>query len=142
MNPDEFTIVVESSKGAREALVDLWKAALGAGWVVVGDYDLTGLLAGRDEGDGSSESGEEGLEIKSLDICHPELARPFVEAELRTALCMPCNVLVCAEGGRTRLMAMRPGVMMPRLFAEATRELGDLPERVDRELERILQAAA
>ena len=142
MNPDEFTIVVESPKGVREALVDLWKAALAAGWVVVGDYDLTGLLAGRgrDEGDGSGEG--EGVEIKSLDICHPELARPFVKAELRTALCMPCNVLVCSEGGRTKLMAMRPGVMMPQLFSEATQALGDLPERVDRELERILQQAA
>lgn len=142
MNPDEFTIVIESSKSAREALVDLWKAALGAGWVVVGDYDLTGLLAGQDEGDGGSESEGEGIEIKSLDICHPELARPFVKAELRTALCMPCNVLVCSEGGQTKLMAMRPGVMMPRLFADATRALGDLPKRVDRELEQILQAAA
>jgi uncharacterized protein (DUF302 family) len=134
MDPDEFTIVVESSKGAREALVDLWKAALAAGWVVVGDYDLTGLLAGGGAGGVS--------EIKSLDICHPELARPFVKAELRTALCMPCNVLVCSEGGRTRLMAMRPGVMMPKLFPKAIGALGDLPERVDRELERILRQAA
>lgn len=135
MHPDEFTIAVESQKAAREAVVDVWKAAMAAGWIVVGDYDLTGLLAG-DAGD--------GVEIKSLDICHPELARPFVKVEMRTALCMPCNVLVCAdsEGGGTRLMAMRPGVVMPQLFEHVAQTLGDLPERIDEELRTILQAAA
>lgn len=133
MHPDEFTIVIETQKGAREALVDVWKAAMAAGWIVVGDYDLTGLLA--------SES-DEGVEIKSLDICHPELARPFVKAELRTALCMPCNVLIYSDNSVTKLIVMRPGVVMSQLFEEASQALGDLPERIDRELREILTSAA
>ncbi len=133
MHPDEFTIVVESQKGAREALVDVWKAAMAADWIVVGDYDLTGLLVGEDA---------DGVEIKSLGICRPDLARPFVKIEMRTALCMPCNVLIYTEEGVTKLAAMRPGVVMPRLFEEASQDLGDLPERIDRELREILEAAA
>jgi uncharacterized protein (DUF302 family) len=131
VDPGEFAYVIESELGVREALVVIWKAAVAAGWTVVGDYDLTGLLS--PEGD--------GIEIKSLDICRPELARPFVGEEVLTALCMPCNVLIYSEEGVTKLAAMRPGVMMPRLFSAASQALGDLPERVDRELREILKAA-
>jgi len=82
----------------------------------------------------------EAAEIKSIDICHPKLARPFVAADKLTALCMPCNVLIYREKGVTRLAAMRPGVMMPQLFAQAADQLGDLPARIDSELRAILEA--
>jgi uncharacterized protein (DUF302 family) len=132
---EEFTIVVESQKGVREALAAVWKAAARAQWIILGDYDLAGLFAAP------SESISEKAEIKSIDICHPELARPFVAADKLTALCMPCNVLIYQDQGRTRLAAMRPGVMMPQLFAQATHQLGDLPARIDGELRAILEAA-
>ncbi len=131
MRPADFTYVVESKRGAREALVSVWKAAMAAGWTVVGDYDLTGLLVGS----GSSR------EIKSIDICRPELARPFVEAEMLTALCMPCSVLICSENGVTKLAAMRPSVVMPKLFEKAAQAVGGLSNQVDRELKEILEAA-
>ncbi len=131
MHPQDFTYVIESKRGVREAVVSVWKAAMAAGWTVVGDYDLTGLLT---MGDGS-------VEIKSLDICRPELARPFVQEEMLTALCMPCNVLIYSEGRRTKLAAMRPSVVMPKLFAEAAQSIGDVLKRVDQELQRILEAA-
>lgn len=136
MQLDEFTIKMESQKGVREALAAVWKAAARADWIILGDYDLAGLLAEP------SDSPAEKSEIKSIDICHPRLARPFVAAEKLTALCMPCNVLIYRDGGRTHLAALRPGAMMPELFAQAVRELGDLPERIDRELQAILEAAS
>ena len=135
MQLDEFTITMESQKGVREALAAVWKAAARADWIILGDYDLAGLLAEP------SDSPVEKSEIKSIDICHPQLARPFVAAEKLTALCMPCNVLIYRDGSRTHLAALRPGAMMPELFAQAVRELGDLPERIDRELLAILEAA-
>ena len=61
-------------------------------------------------------------------------------AEALTALCMPCSVLVYADEGGTKLAAMRPGAVMPRLFGDAARAVGDLPARVDRELLLILEA--
>ena len=49
MRPEDFTYVVESQRGAREALAAVWEAAMMVGWVVVGDYDLSGLLAAHDD---------------------------------------------------------------------------------------------
>lgn len=131
MRPGEFAYVVESKRGVRDAVVSVWKTAMAAGWTVLGDYDLTGLLV----------SGSSSKEIKSLDICQPELARPFVEAEMLTALCMPCNVLIYSENGMTKMAAMRPSVVMPKLFEKASQAVGDLAARVDRELKEILEAA-
>lgn len=131
MRPADFTYVVASKRGAREALVSVWKAAVAAGWTVVGDYDLTGLLMGSDS----------AKEIKSIDICRPELARPFVDAEMLTALCMPCSVLIYLDNGVTKLAAMRPSVVMPKLFETAAQAVGELAEQVDRELKEILEAA-
>jgi uncharacterized protein (DUF302 family) len=126
-----FTYVVESRRSAREAIVAVWKAAEAAGWVIVGDYDLSRLVAAP----GSQ------LEVKSIDICKPDMARPFVDAETLTALCMPCNVLVYADGTGTKLAVMRPSVIMPLLFQDAVKSLSDLSERIDHELLQILEAA-
>lgn len=131
MNACDFSFVVESERGVREALVGVWKAAMAVEWVVV-DYDLSGILTRENE----------STEVKSIDICKPEFARPFAQADMLTALCMPCNVLIYCEGGVTRLAAMRPSVMMPHLFEEAAGALGDLTDRIDRELKGILEAAA
>jgi uncharacterized protein (DUF302 family) len=131
MRPEDFTYVVESQRNAREALVSVWKAAEAAGLVIVGDYDLSRLVAAP----GSQ------WEVKSIDICQPDLARPFVEAEKLTALCMPCNVLIYADGTGTKLAVMRPSVVMPLLFQDAVQALSDLFERIDHELLLILEAA-
>jgi uncharacterized protein (DUF302 family) len=131
MQLSDFLYEVESKRGVREAVVSVWKTAMAAGWTVVGDYDLTGLLI----------AGQSSQEIKSLDICRAELARPFVQAETLTALCMPCNVLIYSDNGVTKLAAMRPSRVMPKLFESASQAVGDLATRVDRELKDILEAA-
>jgi len=131
MQLSDFLYEVESKRGVREAVVSVWKTAMAAGWTVVGDYDLTGLLI----------AGQSSQEIKSLDICRAELARPFVQAETLTALCMPCNVLIYSDNGVTKLAAMRPSWVMPKLFESASQAVGDLATRVDRELKDILEAA-
>ena len=131
MRPEDFTHMVESDRAVRQALVSVWKAALAAGWVVVGDYDLSSLFA----------TDEHTWDVKSIDICRPDLARPFVAAEPLTALCMPCSILIYADGAVTKLAAMRPQIVLPQLFADAAQEVGDLPARVDDELRLILEAA-
>ncbi len=131
MQPEDFTYVVESQRSAREALVAVWKAAEAAGWVIVGDYDLSRLLA---------TPGSQ-LEMKSIDICKPDLAYPFVDAEKLSALCLPCNVLIYTNGRGTKLAVMRPSVVMPLLFQDTVRALSDLLARVDQELLLILESA-
>lgn len=131
MQLENIAYVVESPRSAREAIVAVWKAAEAAGWVIVGDYDLSRLVAGP----GSQ------LEVKSIDICQPDMARPFVDADTLTALCMPCNVLIYADGKGTKLAVMRPSVIMPLLFQDAVQALSDLSARIDHELLQILEAA-
>ncbi|MCI0454463.1 MAG: DUF302 domain-containing protein [Candidatus Dadabacteria bacterium] len=131
MQLKDFTYVVESKRSAREALVSVWKSAEAAGWVIVGDYDLSRMVATPDS----------KLEVKSIDICQPDLARPFVEAEALTALCMPCNVLIYSDGSTTKLAVMKPSVIMPLLFQDSVKALSDLLARIDREIFEILEAA-
>jgi uncharacterized protein (DUF302 family) len=131
MQPKDFTYVVETPRSTREALVSVWKSAEAAGWVIVGDYDLSRMVATP----GSK------LEVKVIDICQPDIARPFVEAEALTALCMPCNILVYSDGAGTKLAAMRPSVLMPLLFQDAAQSLNDILARIDGELLGILERA-
>jgi uncharacterized protein (DUF302 family) len=131
MHSSELTYVVESDKSPREALVAVVKAAHAAGWVVAGDYELSGLVT----------AGDSGWDVKSVDICQPDLARPFVAAQPLTALCMPCSILIYFDRSVTRLAVMRPSVVMPQLFQDAAEAVGDVAARIDRELLQILEAA-
>jgi uncharacterized protein (DUF302 family) len=125
----DFVYVVETQKNARQALADLWKAAAQHNWIVLTDHDFAGIV------------GSEGIEIKSIGICQAELARRFIQAEPRTALCMPCNVVIYSQNSVTKLMALKPAVMLPELFAQTLSSLRAEAERVQRELIEILEAA-
>lgn len=133
MSIQNFAHVVESQKSVREALADFWQAALRADWVVLGDYDLSGILMGA--------STSQTNDVKSIDVCSPEYARKFIQAERLTALCMPCNVLVFRENEKTFIATMRPAVMLPELFTQAMSKLKHESERVDHELRAIIEAA-
>ena len=89
MGAEDFTHVVGTRRSPREALAAVWETAIMAGWEVLGDYDLSGFFA--------ADGG--GWEVRSIGICRPDLERPFVAAEALTALCLPCSVLVYADGG-------------------------------------------
>lgn len=128
-----FAYIVGSQKSVREALADVWQAALRADWVVLGDYDLSGILMGE----GASQTNG----VKSIDICSPEYARKFIQSERLTALCMPCNVLVFRENEKTFIATMRPAIMLPELFAHAMNKLKHETEKVDQELRAIIDAA-
>ncbi len=129
----DFAYTVETDKSARKTIAALWTECLKAGWIVLGDYDMSGLIP--------DDELERGVEVKSIDICRPEHAKPLVRADPLTALCMPCNVLVRSVEGRTSVSALKPGVMMPRLFPEAVGQVGALPAEVDAELKTIIDAA-
>ena len=125
----EFIHAVETKKNAREALSDLWKAAVKRNWVVLGDNDFSGIV------------GDASTEVKSIGICQAELARLFIRAEPRTTLCMPCNVVIHSQNGITKLMAVKPAVMLPELFEKSLSPLKAEADRVQRELIEILEAA-
>lgn len=125
----DFVLEMTTQKTTRQAIVALWKSAQAHGWIIVNDNDLSGLL-----GNGS-------VDIKSIGICHPDLARPFLESDFRTGLCMPCNVLVYRDGDITRIVAMRPNIVMPKIFPTIAERVQVTAEAVDEALRKILETA-
>lgn len=74
---------------------------------------ISGLLD-QYNGRRAEQNGQQ--EVKSIDSCRPDLARPFVAADTLAALCMPCSVLIYTDDTGTKLAAMQPSVIMPRSF--------------------------
>jgi len=130
----DFAYIVETNKSFQEAVVSVRKAAEAAKWGILGDYDFSEIL--------TAKGFPQKEPFKSIEICAPAHANMFAGAEKLTALCMPCSVLVFTEGGKTKIAAMRPGVMLPQLFEKAAQALGDLPQKVDAEVKAIIDAAA
>jgi len=134
MSMGNIAFVVESDKPFREALVAVRRAAESRKWGVLGDYDFAEIL--------TSKGFPQTERVKSLDLCSPAHANKVMGAERLAALCMPCSVLVFTDGGRTKIAAMRPGVMLPELFPHTRSLLGQLPEDIDDEIKEILDEAA
>ncbi|GBC75974.1 hypothetical protein HRbin07_00166 [bacterium HR07] len=129
-----FVYVVETGKSFQEAVIAVRKAAEAHKWGILGDYDFSEILAAK--------GFPQAEHVKSLDICAPAHANALMGAERLTGLCMPCSVLVFTEKGKTKIAAMRPGAVMPQLFPEVLAKVGDLPKKIDSEIQAILDAAA
>lgn len=129
-----FTYVVETSKSFQDAVIAVRKAAEAHKWGIMGAYDFSEMLAAK--------GFHQNEQVKSLDICAPTHANALMSAERLTGLCMPCNVLIFTDKGKTKIAAMRPGTVMPQLFPQAAQQLGNLPKQIDVEIQSILDAAA
>ena len=126
------TYEIRTAKPPRRALTSIWRVAHAAGWMVVTDTDLSGLV--------SAAGGPD--EVKSIGICRPDLARRIYRKQPYAALCMPCNVVLYPEGDQTRMVVLRAREVFPRVFRETPDELLEILEEVDRELQEILLQAA
>lgn len=127
----DFIMDTYSDKTPRQVLASIWKAAAKAGWIIVNDNDYTGMLRNHNR----------ATEIKSIGLCHPDVARMFLEANLETALCMPCNVIVYIKDGQTRICAVRPSRVVFRLFPELEPHLSNVVQQAENELLQILKNA-
>ena len=130
----EFVFVVETDKPFREAIVAVRKAAENRKWGVIGDYDFSEILA--------SKGFPQDEEVKSLDLCKPAHASALMDMERLTGLCIPCNVLIFTEGARTKIAAMDPRAILPRVFPEVAEKAEDKLEDISREIREILEEAA
>ncbi|HEY5595923.1 MAG TPA: DUF302 domain-containing protein [Candidatus Bipolaricaulota bacterium] len=131
---ENFSYVVETKKSFKDALIAVRKQAESRKWGVLGDYDFSEIL--------SSKGFPQAEQAKSLDLCSPSHANQVMAAEKLAALCMPCSVLVFTDQGKTKIAAVKPGVMLPLLFPHAKGKLGALPQEIDAQLKDILDAAA
>ena len=130
----EFVFVVETDKPFREAIVAVRKAAEKHKRGVIGDYDFSEILA--------SKGFPQEEEVKSLDLCKPAHASALMDMERLTGLCIPCNVLIFTEGGKTKIAAMDPRAILPRVFPQVAEQAKDKLEEVSWEIREILKEAA
>jgi len=131
---NDYTYVVETTKSFHEAVIAVRKAAEAHKWGILGDYDFSEILAVK----GFPQTEH----VKSIDICAPAHANALMGAERLVGLCMPCSILIFTEKGKTKIAAMRPGAVMPHIFPHVTEKVGDLLQRLDAEIQAILDAAA
>lgn len=132
--PQEFVYVTETGKSFPEAVVAVRRAAEAHKWGVLGDYDFSEILA--------SKGFPQPEEVKSLDICAPSHADALMGVERLTGLCMPCSVLIYTDKGTTKIAAMSPGTVMPRLFPQAAEKVKPQLDGITREIRTILDEAA
>ena len=74
-----------------------------------------------------------------LGACNPSLANRALEADRGIGLLLPCNVVVYAEGDRTVVAAMEPGLMTKMSSAAG---LDEIAAEARERLVRVIEAVA
>jgi uncharacterized protein (DUF302 family) len=85
---------------------------------------------------------EKGLKrepLKIIEICNAKFAHEALGRSMEVSLFMPCKISVYTEGGKTRLMAMRPSAIAD-FMPEAG--LNELANDVDKIVTEIVDRAA
>lgn len=131
---EDLMYVVDTDKPFREAVVAVRRAAEGHQWTVLGDYDFAEILAAK--------GFPQEEEVKVLDLCAPAHASALMGVKRLAGLYMPCNVLVFTEEGRTKIASIKPGTAVLQLFPEAKQEAESQLNRINIEIQTILNVAA
>jgi len=98
-----FTVDVSLPIGEAETALRAELPAQGFG--VLTEIDVAATL--------KAKLGIERAPMKILGACNPHLAHAALELDPTVALLLPCNVVVEAIEGGTRIMAVDPRELMP-----------------------------
>lgn len=105
------------------------RAALGEqGFGVLTEIDVAGVLKAKLDVDRAP--------LRILGACNPNFANRALQIDESVALLLPCNVVVAATEGGTRISAVDPRAMMPG------DEFCDLTEDVAQRLRAAVDAVA
>jgi uncharacterized protein (DUF302 family) len=105
-----------------EAEARLRAALKEVGFGIVTEMDVAAIL--------KEKIGVDRAPYKILGACNPVLANRALELDSSVGLLLPCNVVLEAVDGGTRVLAVDPGALMDRpemadLSADASRRLAD-----------------
>ena len=126
---DDF-IRVESSLTVEEAVERVQTASKANGFGVLNTLNLQQIMAGK------GVEYDQGVIV--VEICRPDDAKQFLEADQRVAPCLPCRIAVTTQGGQTFVHTVRPTSMM-RMFQNS--KVDAFAKAIDEEIEKIVQAA-
>lgn len=126
----DFMYTVESVLSAADAAQKVQDAAKAEKFGVINVLNLKQIMAGK----GVEFDGEAVV----VEICEPNYARRFLDADPATATCLPCRVSVTRKDGVTRVSAAMPGPMF-RLFENEA--LNGPADEVEAVVRRVVEAA-
>lgn len=106
----DFAYIVETEKGFEEAVVSVLRSVEKKGWTVFQVHDLRERLAAK---------GFEQKPLKIIEICSGKHAHGFLNRNRYISLCMPCKINVLEDGGKIKIVGMRPA-MVTQLFPEVS----------------------
>ncbi|MFF1370145.1 DUF302 domain-containing protein [Streptomyces virginiae] len=87
------------------------------GFGILTEIDVTATL--------KAKLGHDMEDYLILGACNPPLARQALDADRAVGLLLPCNVVVRADGDRTAVQALDPGVMVTLTGLPALQDIAD-----------------
>lgn len=128
MNINDFAYIVETEKSFEEAVISVLKAVEKKGWALFNVYDVKERLAAK---------GFQQPPLKIIEICSGKYAHQFLNKNKLVSLCLPCKINVLEDGGKIKIVGMRPS-MIPRFFPEIS---ASEAEEAEREVKEIIDGA-
>ena len=128
MKIEDFAYIVETEKSFDEAVVSLLKSVDKKGWSLFNVYDVKERLAVK---------GFEHKPLKIIEICSAKHANNFLNKNRLISLCMPCKINVLEEGGKIKIVGMKP-TMISQFFPEVSKEEA---EEVEKDIKEIIDNA-
>ena len=112
MKISDFVYIVETTKNFDEAVVSVLRAVEQKGWSLFQIYDVQERLAAK---------GFKQDPLKIIEICSGKHANNFLNKNRLISLCMPCKINVLEEGGRVKIVGMKPTIIS-QFFPEVSKE--------------------
>ena len=119
MNVNDFAYIVETEKSFDEAVVSVLKSVEQKGWSLFQIYDVKERLAAK---------GFEQKPLKIIEICSGKYANQFLNKNRLISLCMPCKINVIEDGGKVKIIGMKP-TMISEFFPEVSKKETEDVER-------------
>ena len=124
MKTEDFAYIVETEKSFDEAVVSVLKSVDKKGWSLFNVYDVKERLAVK---------GFEHKPLKIIEICSAKHANNFLNKNKLISLCMPCKINVLEEGGKIKIVGMKP-TMISQFFPEVSKEEAEEAEKDIKEI--------
>jgi len=124
MKIEDFAYIVETKKSFDEAVVSVLKAVEQKGWALFQIYDVKERLAAK---------GFTQKPLKIIEICSGKYANQFLNKNRLISLCMPCKINVLEDGGKVKIVGMKP-TMISQFFPEVTQKETEEAEKDIKEI--------
>jgi len=98
----DFDYTVTTSKSFDEAVAAVEARSQEKGFGVLHVHDIQAKLAAK---------GFDRPPLKIIEVCQPKFASEFLARDIRTALMLPCPIVVYIQDGTTHISALRPAAI-------------------------------